>query len=1109
MEAERCAQTFHGHPHCGGQQGGLRMARRFAPVDVLMTRRLMFVLLCLGLWPGLLAGRVQAKVTDVHVEKSRNNVVLFIRGNETLQYKLSEFENPNRLLVTVFEQDMASDRESIRVGQGQVDKVFVKQEGQHVRVSVNLLARTQYNVYTKDGNRTIVLSLRTDDFEIDAAPGQQESAGAAPTGDGAPSSGGVPVKGGQQGSGASSGSSGSNFPPPGFAYRDYKGEAPPPLPGYGFDNVGASAGEGGAAGQFDVFGKRIDSSPLLEHIVFQDAEISEVALQLSRLTNTNILVDSLLVGATAGSTASPESGVEAGTGGVSLDLKNVTLEQALDFITKASGWAWVKIANTYMILASETKFAGFSDESTWGKTNADTTLPVDVRYIPLRYASVAMLAPYVNAVFGLGAGGEEAADWPNVAYDAARNIIILRGALHELDKAEAVIKKLDTPGFDNNIIFKIIPIPKDLVKIDQASFNELINALMASPYLGYDGKHTTDTYVDTNAVSYQLQFLSNASQLIFLGNPEAYQKVKAVIDQFFANHETWRMHPFKLINIPVSALNFKDFASVLKYDLTKGGQNNYEMDIRRNGTLFLDTGNNVVFFFGTKEDADRLKIVLERVDTAEAKVVSVKVKLKNLQTNLIAPTTMEGSTVVNPTEQLEDCQHPLDCQLQNPYYGYPAYGGNVMQPPPDDDDRKMFYRNPVGIQFHHAINTISIIGPQLFAHRIRDFFLEADAENKVEQVEDTVRLKYMLPSDVGQYITLMMSKGVGCGAPLGGNQSRVETKTPTVPTPPLAGAATTPLNLNSGFVQVVAGELARDAYDGACLLWVADEQKGTFYLKGPPNAVRLAKNVVRAYDTPVPMVKLDVKVLEVRSSDVDELGGKGTQRLGDILLGADGATGLVTSILDEVTDLASGAIRNGDGSLELKFRNSKAKARVLANPSILTSHMKVTNFDFTDAVGYQQATGTSNDVAVEELGITLAVTPYIHDQNEVTLEVNPDIRTLGGFFEGQSCALVQGSGGASGTSQCLPTRRPLISTRNLTTKVRVTNNVPLIIGGLISSRDTENVSKIPILGDLPLFGSFFRNASKSKEDLEVVIVITPTILMGENLSSTPTDETAQ
>lgn len=1073
------------------------MARRFAPVDVFMTRRLMFLLLCLGLWPGLLAGRAQAKVTDVHIEKSRNNVVLFIRGNETLQYKLSEFENPNRLLVTVFEQDMATDRESIRVGQGQVDKVFVKQEGEHVRVSVNLLARTQYNVYTKDGNRTIVLSLRTDDFEIDAAPGQQEASGAAPSGDSAQATGGASAKG-QKPAGGGSAGGGGNFPSPGFAYRDYKGDAPPPLPGYGFDNVGASAGGEGAAGQFDVFSKKLDTSPLLEHIVFQDAEISQVALQLSKMTNTNILVDAAIVGATAGSTSTPESGVEAGTGGVSLDLKNVTLEQTLDFITKSSGWVWVKIANSYMILSSATKTAGFTAESFWGNLNAETTLPTDVRIIPLRYANVAMLSPYVSAVFGIGVESTESStsSWPNVAADYARNIIILRGAVHELDKAEEVIKKLDTPAFNVNIVFKIMPIPRDIISFDEANFGELITALMGSAYLGLDGKRTTDLPVDPGAVSYNVQFLTSTNQLLFLGTPEAYQKVKVVLDQFLSHYETWKMYQFKLVNIPLTAVGVTEIASALKYGATIDSDAGLDPGTRRDNTLFYDTSNNVLFFFGTKEESDRLRIFLERIDTAEAKIVTVKVKFKNLQTNLIAPATVGGATTASG-----DCQHALDCQMQNPFYGYPAYGGAVSA------GGGLFNRNPVSIQFYHATNTVSVEGPQLFVHRIRDLLLEADAENMPEQVEDTVRLKYMLPSDVGFYIQQVMNKGDGgCTAAGGQAQAQeVALKTPTVP----AVNTATPQNLNSGVVQIVDGDVAPDARSASCMYWVTDEQKASLYVKGPANAVRQAKNLIRQYDLPVPMVKLDVKVLEVRSSDIDEMGGKGTQRLGDILLGADGATGLVTSILDEVTDLASGAIRNGDGSLELKFRNSKAKARVLANPSILTTHMKATNFDFTDAVGYQQASGTSNDVAVEELGITLAVTPYIHDQNEVTLEVSPDIRTLGGFFEGQSCALVQGSGGASGTSQCLPTRRPLVSQRNLTTKVRVTNNVPLIIGGLISSRDTENINKIPILGDLPLFGSFFRNASKSKEDLEVVIVITPTIMMGENLSSAPTDETAQ
>ncbi len=82
----------------------------------------------------------------------------------------------------------------------------------------------------------------------------------------------------------------------------------------------------------------------------------------------------------------------------------------------------------------------------------------------------------------------------------------------------------------------------------------------------------------------------------------------------------------------------------------------------------------------------------------------------------------------------------------------------------------------------------------------------------------------------------------------------------------------------------------------------------------------------------------------------------------------------------------------------------------------------------------------------------------------------------------------------------------LLSTRRLDSgSIRVRDGHTLILTGVINSYDTEAVTKFPIFGDLPLIGQFFRNRTGSKEQRELVILVTPQILNGSDMTTSDDD----
>lgn len=186
-------------------------------------------------------------------------------------------------------------------------------------------------------------------------------------------------------------------------------------------------------------------------------------------------------------------------------------------------------------------------------------------------------------------------------------------------------------------------------------------------------------------------------------------------------------------------------------------------------------------------------------------------------------------------------------------------------------------------------------------------------------------------------------------------------------------------------------------------------------------------------------------------------------------------------------------------SWQMNYLIENRKARVLANPKILITNgqeslidltqdyvEKVTSEYLTSSVNGTGTTGTAqkNYTIGDDLGIKVALTPFISPEGYVTLNIKPEYSTVAGE--------VRSAGEVSAQTDLVAT---LLSRRDLDLKnVRIKDGETLVIGGLIQESEQKVVQKIPFLGDLPLFGPIFRSTSTSKSKNELVIMITPKII---------------
>ena len=110
----------------------------------------------------------------------------------------------------------------------------------------------------------------------------------------------------------------------------------------------------------------------------------------------------------------------------------------------------------------------------------------------------------------------------------------------------------------------------------------------------------------------------------------------------------------------------------------------------------------------------------------------------------------------------------------------------------------------------------------------------------------------------------------------------------------------------------------------------------------------------------------------------------------------------------------------------------------------------------------------------QDVNIALDVLPRLNAYNAISLAINASVQAIVGYTGENS--------------------RPIISNRETNTNVRVKNGETLLIGGMIFETEEEKVNKVPLLGDIPLIKSLFRFSSIQKEQRELLIFITPTII---------------
>lgn len=199
---------------------------------------------------------------------------------------------------------------------------------------------------------------------------------------------------------------------------------------------------------------------------------------------------------------------------------------------------------------------------------------------------------------------------------------------------------------------------------------------------------------------------------------------------------------------------------------------------------------------------------------------------------------------------------------------------------------------------------------------------------------------------------------------------------------------------------------------------------------------------------------------------------------------------------NEVTSTVSKYLGVPTLTYSMNYLIKNGKGRVLANPRIMITNgqqstidlssdyvKKVTSQFITNSISAQSQVQKTYEIGSDE-GIKVELTPFISPDGYVTLNIKPEYSTVK--------EQIKEKNPDTDTTDLVAT---LLQRRNLDLKnVRIKDNETLIIGGMIREKETKNVAKFPVLGDLPGVGMLFRNTSSEKTREELVIMITPKII---------------
>jgi general secretion pathway protein D len=270
---------------------------------------------------------------------------------------------------------------------------------------------------------------------------------------------------------------------------------------------------------------------------------------------------------------------------------------------------------------------------------------------------------------------------------------------------------------------------------------------------------------------------------------------------------------------------------------------------------------------------------------------------------------------------------------------------------------------------------------------------------------------------------------------------------------------------------------------------LSDERSNSILLMGEKADIAAIKEVIATLDVMLEQVMIEAAIFEVTLGDDLRAGIDWLYRSDDKtkIGGWDGAN-LITNTVGNVAAQALTYYQNITGintEIAINLAASDSNVRLLSTPVIITTDNTEARLSVgeqrpivTSTSSFANSSGTqSSNYEYKDIGINLTVTPRINPQRVVVMEVLQQADQVGGTVS------IDGND------------VPIIFNREFEAQISVPDRGTIALGGLINSETRDAVTKIPILGDIPLIGHYlFSSTSKQNTQTELIVLLTPYVM---------------
>jgi general secretion pathway protein D len=278
-----------------------------------------------------------------------------------------------------------------------------------------------------------------------------------------------------------------------------------------------------------------------------------------------------------------------------------------------------------------------------------------------------------------------------------------------------------------------------------------------------------------------------------------------------------------------------------------------------------------------------------------------------------------------------------------------------------------------------------------------------------------------------------------------------------------------------------------------------DEKLNLLVVRDTPDAVRLAEKLVESLDIADPEVMLEVEVMEVARTRLQELGLSFPNQVSFGLLTPNLQSTVITTTGTQTTTQLGGTLQPGFINLEeqgrraivpfvtnpaltLNLRAELGDSNVLANPRIRVKNKEKAKVHIGEKLPVFTTTSTANvgvssSVTYLDVGLKLDVEPVVSLDDEVSIKIGLEVSSVVREVQGPQQSLAY-----------------QVGTRNAATVLRLKNGETQILAGLINDEERNSAAGLPGLSEIPILGRLFSSRRGALNKTEIVLLLTPRII---------------